>query len=99
MLHEILDLLVRSTAESSDLIRQAYAAQDFPGLARSAHKLRGALVAFGAQPAAAAAEQLEEIGPGSDLKAASAVMTELQDELARLHAAVARIVARPEGQR
>lgn len=88
----LLEMLIASTTESSMLIRSAYAERDSAALATSAHKLRSALVAFGAQPAANAASQLEEIGRRADLTTASAVLDRLQDELTRLQVAVAHLL-------
>jgi HPt (histidine-containing phosphotransfer) domain-containing protein len=92
----LLEMLVASTTESSVLIRTAYTQRDSAALASSAHKLRSALVAFGAQPAANAASQLEDIGRRADLAAASAVLDRLQDELTRLQLSVAQLLTTEE---
>lgn len=98
-MREILEKLLQSSVECTALIRKAHAAQDGPGLARAAHKLHGALVAVGAQPAAAAASQLEEMGRCADLAAASGEMTRLEGELARLQAAVAHLLKKGDDRR
>lgn len=96
---QLLELLVESTTQSSALIRTAYAARDSAGLASSAHKLTSALVAFGARPAADAASRLEDIGRRADLATAAPVLELLQEELARLQTAVARLLKSEDGER
>lgn len=99
-LRDMLEVLLRSTAECSALIGVTFAARDASGLASSAHKLRGALVAFGAKPAAAAAANLEALGRSSDFGRAPQVMRDLDRELDRLRRAVAaRTSTREESER
>ena len=89
---QLLELMIESTTQSAALIRTAHAARDCSSLANSAHKLKSALVAFGAGPAADAASRLEDIGRNADLTAASTVLELLLTELTRLHAAVAQLL-------
>lgn len=89
---QLLELMVESTTQSAALVRTAYGARDCSALANSAHKLKSALVAFGAGPAADAASRLEDIGRNADLTAASTVLKLLLTELTRLHAAVAQLL-------
>lgn len=93
---QLLELLIESTTQSSASIRMAYAARDSSALASSAHKLKSALVAFGAQPAADAASRLEDIGRCADLATASTALDLLQDELTRLQSAVASLLKRED---
>lgn len=88
----LLELLIESTTQSSALIRTAYDARDSATLASSAHKLKSALVAFGAQSAADAASRLENIGRRADLASASTALNLLHDELTRLQSAVAHLL-------
>ncbi len=89
---QLLELLVESTDQSSALIRTAHAAGDSAALASSAHKLKSALVAFVAQPAADAASRLEDVGRRADLDAATPALQRLQDELTRLQSAVTQLL-------
>ncbi|MBI3356332.1 MAG: Hpt domain-containing protein [Nitrospirae bacterium] len=62
----------------------ALAAQDAAALARSAHRLKGALLQFCAPAALESAKQLEELGKAGDLKSAVEVCAKLEMELLRL---------------
>ena len=95
----LLEMLIASTTESSALIRTAYSERDSAALASAAHKLRSALVAFGAQSAANAASRLEDVGRRADLATASAVLDRLQDELARLQLSVAHLLKTEDVER
>lgn len=96
---QLLELLIASTTDSAVLIRTAYTARDSSALASSAHKLKSALVAFGARSAANAASRLEDIGRRADLTTASTALERLQDELTRLQAAVAHLLETEDVQR
>jgi histidine phosphotransfer protein HptB len=62
----------------------ALAAQDAAALARSAHRLKGAILQFCAPAALDATKQLEELGKAGDLKSAVEVCAKLEMELLRL---------------
>lgn len=89
--HDLLSLLMGSTADSAGRIRQALDQGDCPGVAAAAHKMKGALVTFGAGPAAAVAAKVEEDGRRCDLAAALSTVVVLERELERLRIAVAAI--------
>lgn len=96
---QLLEMLIASTTETSALIRTAYTERDSSALASSAHKLKSALIAFGARPAADAASRLEDVGRRADLATASAVLKHLEDELTRLQLAVALLLQTEDVQR
>jgi HPt (histidine-containing phosphotransfer) domain-containing protein len=62
----------------------ALAAQDGQALARSAHRLKGALLQFSAPTVLTLAKELEELGAQGHLVAAVPVFARLEKELARL---------------
>jgi HPt (histidine-containing phosphotransfer) domain-containing protein len=66
----------------------ALAAQDAPALARSAHRLKGAILQFCAPAALEATRELEELGKVGNLKSAVEVCAKLETELVRLLAAL-----------
>jgi HPt (histidine-containing phosphotransfer) domain-containing protein len=98
VLHEMLDILLLSTAECRAVIRRAYGDMDYPALASAAHKIKGALVAFGATPAATAAARLEDDGRRADLVAVRGAMAALENELDRLRLAVESHVDADDGE-
>lgn len=62
----------------------ALAARDGAALARSAHRLKGALLQFCAPTVLAAAKELEELGERRSFDAAAAVSVRLEKELRQL---------------
>jgi HPt (histidine-containing phosphotransfer) domain-containing protein len=92
VLHEMLGILLQTTGECRAVIRRAHTEMDYPGLASAAHKIKGALVAFGARSAAMAAADLELQGRGGDLVAVRRAMARLEDELDRLRVALEAFV-------
>ena len=70
----------------------ALAAQDATALARSAHRLKGAILQFCAPAAIEATNQLEELGKAGDLKSAVEVCAKLETELLRLLAALRHVL-------
>lgn len=70
----------------------ALAAQDATALARSAHRLKGAILQFCAPAALEAAKQLEESGKAGDLKSAVLVCAKLETELLRLLGALRHVL-------
>lgn len=66
----------------------ALAAQDAAALARSAHRLKGAILHFCAPAALEATRELEELGKADNLTAAVEVCAKLETELLRLLAAL-----------
>jgi HPt (histidine-containing phosphotransfer) domain-containing protein len=62
----------------------ALAARDGAALARSAHRLKGALLQFCAPTVLAAAKELEELGERGRFDSAAAVCVRLEEELREL---------------
>lgn len=69
-------------------IRAAIDQQDAAGLRLAAHTLKGALHHFGAVPATALAESLEEAGKRSDFAGTSATFATLEQEVEQVLAAL-----------
>jgi HPt (histidine-containing phosphotransfer) domain-containing protein len=74
-----------------DELRRAVAAGDAPAVQRAAHGLKGAAGYVGGQPAAAAAEALEQLGAAGRLADAHPALDALARETDRLTAALADI--------
>lgn len=70
----------------------ALAAQDAPALARSAHRLKGAILQFSAPTVFEATKKLEELGHAGNLESAVAVCATLEIELLRLLAALRQLL-------
>jgi HPt (histidine-containing phosphotransfer) domain-containing protein len=70
-------------------LQEALGTGDAERTARMAHSLKGAVGCFGAQTAYTLAAQLETRGRHRDLHGASAVLRQLEQELARVSAFVA----------
>lgn len=70
----------------------ALAAQDAVALARSAHRLKGAVLQFCAPAAFEATRELEELGKTGDLKSAVEVCAKLETELLRLLVALRQLL-------
>lgn len=68
--------------------QSALAAQDPRALARSAHRLKGALLQFCAPTVLAVTKELEELGGQGNFHAATAACARLDTELGRLLAAL-----------
>lgn len=66
----------------------ALAAHDAAALARSAHRLKGAVLQFCAPSVFEATKELEELGKVGNLESAVAVCAKLETELLRLLAAL-----------
>jgi HPt (histidine-containing phosphotransfer) domain-containing protein len=62
----------------------ALAARDGAALARSAHRLKGALLQFCAPTVLAAAKELEEVGERGHFASAAVVCVRLEEELRQL---------------
>lgn len=68
--------------------RAALAARDAAALARSAHRLKGAILQFCAPAVFEATKELEELGKAGNLDSAAKVCAQLETELFRLVAAL-----------
>lgn len=79
----VVPLFLQHCDEDIGRLAAALAAQDAPTTVHEAHALRGSLGAFGAEPASLLALRIEEAARGGELAAASALLPQLKDEVAR----------------
>lgn len=70
----------------------ALAAQDAAAVARSAHRLKGAILQFCAPAVFEATKELEALGKAGDLLSAARVCAELEKELLRLLTALRHVL-------
>ena len=73
-------------------LREAITAGDAKATERAAHKLKGSVSNFSAQPAFKAALKLEVLGRDGSLSEAEPVYAELEKEIDRLKSAMADLV-------
>jgi CheY-like chemotaxis protein len=100
LLREMVALFLDDSPRMFEAVRAAIELADAPQLRLAAHALKGALATLGAHRAHDAAEELEQLGRDGDLSRASAVLSLLASELARLRAALAELLpSGPEGNR
>lgn len=84
LLRAMITLFLEHGLHDLAAIQQAVVAQDAGALARTAHRLKGALVQFGSSAALAAACQLEAMGKAAALHGAAEGYATLDSELRRL---------------
>lgn len=95
LMREILDTLIRDTAEQIRLLSAAVRDGDAPGCARLAHYSRGACANVGANRAAAIFQQMESDARAGAIQKCSASVQSLARELDLLRSA-AEPYLRPE---
>jgi CheY-like chemotaxis protein/HPt (histidine-containing phosphotransfer) domain-containing protein len=83
---EVIDLFLQHAPSQLTDVQKAIQHGDGPQLERAAHCLKGTFGAIGAMVAYSLAAALETLGQQGMLEEASAVLEELEGELARLHA-------------
>ena len=93
LLVEIVELFKAESPRALLEIRQSVAGQDASRLEQAAHKLRGSLVAFGADSAARAAFTLELLGRDGKLTGADTHIRDLEREIERLARDLERLSA------
>lgn len=86
--HTMAEIFVEQGVKDLADTRAALASQDAAGLARAAHRLKGAILQFCAPAVLEATRELEELGKAGNLEAAVAVCATLETELLRLLAAL-----------
>jgi CheY-like chemotaxis protein len=84
LLKEMAELFLKQLPELLTILRQAVRSGDAIGIERAAHKLKGSLGNFAAQPALEAATKLEVLARGGTLSEADPAYTELEKEIDRL---------------
>lgn len=77
--------------------RRVVGANDAPGLARTAHSLKGSLGCLGANGAWAAADALETMGRASDLAGANLQLADLTQQVDDLTLVLSRLCNEQEG--
>jgi PAS domain S-box-containing protein len=84
LLREIIELFLADCPERLLELHEALTHQDFPALARAAHRLKGALGNISANQALAAVRRVETAARAGDVQAATEALARLENELARL---------------
>lgn len=98
LLLEIIAVFLKHQAEQTSDVDAAVRGGDAAEIARTAHKLKGALITIGASAAAEQARALERLGHEAtegfgDLSAAGETLASLQSEMGRLLPELARMRA------
>ncbi len=89
LLKEMADLFIKDLPGSMDALRHAIDERNAHAIERAAHKLKGSVGNFAAQPASDAALTLEVLGRDGSLAAAAPAFAELEREINRLKSAMA----------
>lgn len=84
LFHTLVELFVEQGPKDLADACAALAAQDAAGVARAAHRLKGAVLQFCAPGVLEAARELEELGKAGDLTAATAAYARLEQAFRRL---------------
>jgi PAS domain S-box-containing protein len=92
LLHEMVGLFLEELPELLTNLREAVTAGDAKAIERAAHKLKGSVGNFAAQPAFEAAFRLEKIGRAGDLTEAESGFQALLQEIEPLKLAFAELV-------
>ena len=90
--HIFLEHLPRQVAEIRDALTQS----DSPRLERAAHKLKGSVIALGAEEAYERAQVLETMGSHSDLADGDRAFAELEEVLVPLRTILEEVARQPE---
>jgi CheY-like chemotaxis protein len=89
LLGELAELFLAECPKLLAAVREAVQTRDAGCLRQAAHVLKGSVSNFAAQPAAAAAERLEQLGKAGDLSEADKALADLEAALGRLQPALA----------
>jgi HPt (histidine-containing phosphotransfer) domain-containing protein len=89
LLKEMADLFIKDLPGSMDALRHAIDEGNANAIERAAHKLKGSIGNFAAQPACDAALTLEVLGRGGSIAEAAPAYAELEIEITRLKSAMA----------
>jgi len=84
LLEEIVDLFLEDGPRVVARLREAVARQDAAEIERTAHSLKGALLNMAADPVAALALEMENLGRGGDVARCGAVLDALEEKMNRL---------------
>ncbi len=89
LLDDVLQVFLEECPRMLEEVRNAVDGGDANHVRRAAHSMKGALLNISAGPAAAAAEELEELGAEQRLDESAAVLHRLHHEIERLEQALA----------
>ena len=92
LLHAMMKMFVEQSSQDLAAIQAAVIAQDACALAASAHRLKGALLQFGASPALEATSTLENMGRAGALDMSTTGYAKLESELIRLLAVMRQLL-------
>jgi HPt (histidine-containing phosphotransfer) domain-containing protein len=95
LLRELIGVFLAECPGWLGAARAALAAGNAAELRRSAHTIRGAVTVFGARPAVAAAQRLEEAGRSGELAHAGDAVADLERALELVKPALADLAAAP----
>ncbi|MCU0561799.1 MAG: response regulator [Desulfobacterales bacterium] len=91
---EVVDVFCADYPHLLSALRSAAASSDAPAFMRAAHSLKGMLRNFQAEPAAAKAQMLEQMGLAGDLAGARPIIAELAEGLSSLEQHLRSLLAR-----
>lgn len=89
LLRQLVEFFREDAPEYLARLHAAVDRGDAVGVEHAAHSLHGLVANFGGDSAAQATVRLEEMGHSGDLSAAAAALGDLEQEIARLQAALA----------
>jgi two-component system sensor histidine kinase/response regulator len=92
LLKELVALFLKDLPEMLTNLREAVTARDATAIERAAHKLKGSVGNFAAQPAFEAALKLEVLGRDGSLSEAEPAHAELENKIERLKSAMAKLI-------
>jgi HPt (histidine-containing phosphotransfer) domain-containing protein len=91
LLRELADLLVEDTPRLLEAIRNGLEDEDLAAIWNGAHAIKGAVANFGARPAQALAEAIEQLARSHEAEGTPADLPELERYLARLEEELDRL--------
>jgi len=91
-LKELAQLLVEETSQRLQKMRDALASGDVATVGLEAHPIKSAAAVFGANAVVEAAQRVESMGREGKLEEVKAGFAELEEQAARLHAALRSVV-------
>jgi len=84
LLQAVVEMSLEECPEQVEMLREALARQDAPGVESTAHRLKGILGNLGGLAARDVAQRLETMGKESALNDGSAALAELETEMGRV---------------
>lgn len=84
LLADLINMFLEESPKELASVRAAQARQDAAGLASAAHKLKGSVMQFCAQPLFESVKRLEVLGRAGDLTAAAPLCATVETQLIEL---------------